>query len=129
MDKWDLVVTHPFGLAALGLSLLFYFIAARRRGWQESRVMNYVFGVLAVGVLVGGLALARREITKPRPKAKVEPRTVGVTGAAPPNPAARPREVRRPARGAKRPEVPAEGGEAKGPETPGVEEPKRPEAK
>jgi len=118
MDKWDLVVTHPIGLAALGLALLFYFIAARRRGWQESRLLNYVFGVLAAGVLVGGLALARREIQKPRPKPKVEQRIGGASSAVPAKPPA-PQPAVRPAAKKRQPAaVPAP--------APGVEEPAPP---
>ncbi len=129
MDKWELVVTHPYGLAALGLSLLFYFIAARRRGWQESRLVNYIFGVLAAAVLVGGLALARREIVKPRPKAMVEPRIGGVSSTAPTKPPARPSAGPPASTHRQRPAVAATGAEAKGAVPAGAEEPKSRESK
>ena len=111
MDKWDLTVTHPYALAALVLSLLCYFLAARRRGWKESRLMNYIFGVLAVGVLVGGLALARREILKPKPSPKVDQGFGGARSAVPAKPPAPPPAV---APAAKRPKRTAESAPASG---------------
>lgn len=118
MDKWDLTVTHPYGLAALLLSLLFYFIAARRRGWKESRLMNYIFGVLAAGVLVGGLALARREILKPKPSPKVEQRFGAARSALPAKPPAPPPDASPPARLRKR--------TAESPPASGVNQPAKP---
>ena len=57
--------------------------------------MNYIFGVLAVAVLVAGLVLARREILKPRLGGKAEPQLVLPKSTAAGKPATGFPEVRR----------------------------------
>jgi hypothetical protein len=59
MAPWIKVVTHPLGLAAFALFLVFAFLGNNRRSKRPAWLSTVAFGLSAVA-LVGGLTLAYR---------------------------------------------------------------------
>jgi hypothetical protein len=59
MAPWTKVVTHPLGLAAFALFLVFVFLGSKRRSKRPAWLSTVAFGLSAVA-LFGGLTLAYR---------------------------------------------------------------------
>jgi hypothetical protein len=61
MAEWTKVVTHPFGLAAFSLFLVF--LLASHRTKAANRRLHTVFIVMAFIALLGGISLAFRQLS------------------------------------------------------------------
>ena len=66
MSEWAKVVTEPLGLAGFALFLLFTYLGKTKQADHRKWLSPIAFGCAAM-TLIGGLALAYLQITKPPP--------------------------------------------------------------
>jgi hypothetical protein len=64
MSEWIKVVTHPIGLAAFSLSLVFLLVS-RTNKTAKNRWLQVSFILMAFVTLIGGIGLAYRQISMP----------------------------------------------------------------
>jgi hypothetical protein len=66
MNEWVKVVTHPLGLTGFTLFLVFGYLAKAKKS-KNARWLGFAAVAMAVIALVGGLALAYKQVTPPLP--------------------------------------------------------------
>jgi len=66
MSEWTKVVTHPFGLAAFALFLVFLLVS-RTTNATDKPWLNMMFILMAFVALVGGIGLAYWQTSTPAP--------------------------------------------------------------